>query len=1004
MALIDVINELDDRSTFGTTLVLNDGNLRIAEGVAPDRIAIMGACSASESNSRGTDYLIPTGVPHRLATLQDLKYFENDDPDLTPSELLLAFEDSYNAGGRSFEMVIVTRTVAQLGDDIDDAATIVPVSTIYTNKLTATGVMGAHPTGNTNFSMFVHNNDIFVAGGERPDTPATGTIDHTLVDLADGDYMLFTHTDGTVHAFWFNFSGSAAEPAAVTAAVAAGTVGSTSTEVDISGDGGAEATEALTLAAAITAHATLPITAYSSGAGTTDLESDEAGTEGNNWTLTEAVVDAQFAVTGMAGGSATNTISRRIMVFDPATDTWSNAVNASGVAQRLVVARRDAGAVRESATQVNITGGMTTIKGGADTAVASVDDITFASAGSSVVSSVAAGTAINGALTTLGEAAWVLVGSVWYIIGGQTGTGTRSDMIATFVPSTGVATDTTVNLAAAARWMGAFYQSAHDRIYIFGGETASGALNTTQIYSVSGVAMLATPVAGNMSEAKYDMGFVGLNGAGWSFGGVNASGDSKRVERFDPDTLTWQRKSDLTTADSGGRAVTSSNHIFYVDGVQGNDYNVGLGNLSDQYVGFPSIYPFYIQIDWEIMSVTGVTTTRARGRDVDAFIVTRAQKGSTAVAHSDYTDVVEDPEALYDDLESAYEMMTDSSRADYVLPPMRAVADCPYLPLGQNFAYQAATYCYAKSLKDRAAMAVLAVFPPMEEPYETPTMAEKTTWVNSLIAFDRQNWLLEDIWKIGDGVTDSDGDKKADTYAFYATTDGEIPVGAPPVSAGTIKKDNNGAGVPIDIGKHLHIVYPYGFSTGANYRKKFPSASLGYLRSGAASFIGTLATLEPNIGSTNALVSAFEPWELLSFTQENRLNRRRYIGAVDPGDGSLRWNTGYTWAWNVDQFNRSDYVLGSTFRKSVAISRILRSILLRYYGKPVNGPHFNALQVDISEAITGAVEAGIVGPATDFEFRVSRADRILGRGVLILNAEFEGELTHVTLNVSQFVR
>lgn len=1002
MALIDAINELENRSTFGTTLILNDGNLRIAEGPAPERIAILGACSASEANSRGVDYLIPTGVPFRLATLQDLRYFENDDPDSMPSEILLGFEDAYAAGGRSFEFVIVTRTVAQLAEDIDAADTIIPVSTIYTNRVTATGVMGPHPTGNTNFAMFVHNNDIVCAGGERPDTPATGTIDHTSVDLADGDYILFTHTDGTVHAFWINFSGAAAEPAGVTSAVAAGTAGSTSTEVDVSGDAGAEATEALTLAAAITANTALPITAYSSGTATTALESDEPGADGNSWTLTEFVTDAQFTVTGMTGGSATNTISRRIMVFDPATDTWSNAVNSAGVPQRLVVGRRDAGAVRESATQVNITGGMTTIKGGADTAVATVDDITFASAASTVITSVAAGTAINGALTALGEAAWVQAGSTWYIIGGQTGSGTRSDMIATFVPATGVATDTTANLAQAARWMGAYYMAAHNRIYIFGGEAASGALNSTQIFNVAGAAMLATPVAGTMAEAKYDMAYAGLNGAGWSFGGTNAAGDTSFIERFDPDTLTWQRKTDLVEEDVGGRAVVLNNHIYYADGVQGYDFNVGLGNLADQYVGFPSVYPFGIQIDWEIMEVTGVTTTRARGRDVDAFIVTRADKGSTAVPHYDFTDVVEDPEVLYADLEVAYTNMVDSSRADYILPPARAVADNPYMPVGQNFAYQAAQYCYAKTLGDRACMAVVGVFPPHQEMYELPTIAEKDAWFEAMRDFDRTNYLSQEIWKIGDGITDANGDGKPDTYAFLATTDGTIPVGAPPFNAGNIKKDD--AGVAVDMGKYLFVVYPYGFSQGAMHRKKFPNATLGYFRSAAASFCGTVTTLEPNVGSTNALVAGFEPWELMSFVRENQLNRRRYIGVVDPGDGSLRWNTGYTFAWNVSQFNRSDYVLGSTFRKSVATSRILRDIIRRYYGRPVNGPHINALQVDVSEAITGLVANGIVGPATDFEFKVQRADIILGRGTLVVNAEFEGELTQVRLSISHFVR
>ena len=1003
MALVDILTQLQDRSTFGTELVINDGNLRISEGTDPDRISIIGACSASESNAQGTDYLIPNNEPFRLVTLQDLRFFQNDDPDETPSEILTAFEDAYAAGGSSFEFVITTRTVGQLAGDVNASATVIPVSTIYTNRVSPIGQMGAHPTGNSNFSSFAHNGDLFVAGGERGSTPAVGTITHVDSDLVDGDYIYFEHSDGTIHGFWFDVSGGAAVPAGLTALVNAGTAGSTATMVDVSGLAGDENDESRALAAAIQANSALPITAYDSGAGTLDLESDEEGTAGNAWTVEEVVADTDYAVTGMAGGAATNTISTRLMMFDTDTSTWSNALDADGVAMRLNVARRDAGAVRETATQVNITGGMTTILGGADTAVATVSDITFASSTSSVEASIAAGTSISGALTTLGESTWVDAGGVWYIIGGQTGGGTRSDMIATFVPSTGVATDTTVNLPSATRWAGAFWQGAQNRIYIFGGETVDGPVSTTSIYDVGGVALLSTPVAGNLSEPKYGMGYATINGAGWSFGGVTSTGPTTRIERFDPDSVVWQRRDSLATVGGIGTATVVGSRILYVDDVQGYNFNVGIGNLSDAFVGFPETFPFNIQVEWEIMTVTGVTTTRSRGRDVDAFIVTRGAKGSTPVAHSGRADIVEDPEVLYDQLEETYEKMVQRSRGDYILPPARAVADNPYLPEGQNFAYQAATYCYAKTSYDRACMAALGVFPPNQSPSQVPTLTEDGVWVSTNINFSHTNYLNQEIWKIGDGVTDANGDKRPDSYAFFATTDTTIPTGSPPMAAGNIIRDDNNT--PVDIGKHLFIVYPYGFSTGANYRRKFPDASFGYLRGSAASYVGGLTTLEPSRGSTNMAVGGFTPHRLMSLVDENRLSRRRIIGVVDLGPGGgLRWNTGYTFAWNVDQFNRSDYLLGSTFRKTVAMTRLLRSTLNKYYGGPINGAHINALQVDVSEAIKGMVESGICGPDTDFEFRVSRADKILGRGALIVVAEFEGELTKVRLSITQQAR
>lgn len=1000
MGLSNVVSELENRATFGSTLVINDGNLRIQEGQLPERIVILGACSNSAADPVNTgEYLIPSNEPFAIVTTQDLKYFKNDDPEATPSEILLQYEDAYNAGGRNFEFVILTRTVAQLAGDVTDTGVILPVSTIYTNRVSAVANMGAHPTGNVGCAVFTHNEDIFFIGGERPNTPATGTLDCTAgAGFGAGEYIRFDHADGTVFAFWFDETGTATEPAAVTTLVAAG---ATAVEVNVNGLTDEQAADAL--CAAIEA-SDLPITAYdANGTGGIALESDEAGTAGNLWTATASGGATGISVTGaISGGAATHTISTRMMKYDPVTDEWSNVTNATGVPIRMVAARRDAGVARHSNTIVHIPGGMTTLRGaGTDTASTAVDTITFTGAGASTAT-VAAGTVLG---ARHGEGTWVQVSNgTCVVFGGNTANSaptSRTDTVFTVTTTSTAApmVDSTINMNAATRWAGGFYSAAEDYIYVAGGETAAGAIDETVVWDVAGADFTTAVTPSDLSEAKYDFACVSVADAGWVIGGTDGTDESRVIERFDPDSHTWQRKSTLGTAARGGRASVSNYHIFYADDIQGSDYNIGLGNLSDQYVGFPSTFPFYIQVEWEIMKVTGVTVTRSRGRDVDAFVVVRGQRGSTAIAHVDYADVVEDPVELYSQLDDAYEAMMNSSQADYVLPPARAVADCPYLPVGSNFAFQLGMYCHLKTKLDRACMGALGVFPASENPRIKPTLTEENTWVTKLIDYSRVNYQSSEFWDIGDGVTDANGDGKPDTYALWATTDATIPVGAPPMDAGNVELDDEDQ--PIDLGKYLFIVRAYGFATSDRYVAKFPSATLGYMRHGAAAYIGATVRLNANEGGTNMVSRGFTPHRFYSFQQENQMVLNRYLGIVNRGSNGFRWDTGYTFAWNVSRTHRSDYVLGSTFRRTVLVSRIMRDILGRYYGEAVIGPSRNALEVDITEAIKALVNAGAIGPETEYQLIVSNEDRILGTATLLINLQSVGELTHVRMVISQ---
>ena len=983
------------RVTFGTTLELQDGNLVVEDQLFPNRVALIGACNNQQADpDNPEEYVIPTNVPTPILRLDDIQFLRNADPDRTPSEVMLSFRDVYQGGGRTFEVAIISRTVAQLGGDVDEADTVIPVSTLYTGKVTRMANIGAHPLMIVHGTSFVHADVLVVAGGQRPNTPAVGDLTSDILgNYVTGDYIYFQHADGRVHAFWFDLTGSDTVPAAVTALVAGATAGSTATRVDISGAGSASAAAAI-ISAAITANESLPITGYHATANV-DLESDEEGADGNAWTLVN-VSTGVTAITTPAGGSATASISRRLMKYDPSTDEWSNLLNAAGNPQRLVVGTRDAGAVRESATQVNITGGMTSIMSAADVAVASVDDITFTSGSSNVVSTVAAGTAVNGDLTRIGEALWVDAGGVWYIFGGSTGNGATvlSDMVATFVPSTGVATDTTDVLDDPTRWMGGYYDAVTDRIYAAGGLTADGAQDKTYIYSVGGTAFLTTPVAGRMTEKKYAFAFAAINGSLYTFGGYKASGESARVDRFDPDSLTWSNRGALLTAGAGGAIGVIANRIYYADEDEGGKYNVGVGNLSDEFVGFPAT-PFYAQLEWEIVLVTGTGTTRARGRDTDALVVTRGQRGSTAIAHSDRPDITLDPNALHAELSESFAQMASLSTADFLAMPWRATADCPYLEEGMNFAHLAGFYAAFKSNSERVVIASLGVHPPNEDPRKEYTRAEEATWVNHLRNFTRQNYNGQMVGKILDGKTDNDGDGKPDTYALWFVKDGSIPTGSPPMESGSVERDRNGR--PIDLGKHLIVVAAYGFANDREYLEKLSGASRGVLRSGHPHYIGMLSTLDESVGSTGVATQGFVPMRPLPLDVENDLVGSRYIVPTLRSNG-WRWTNGFTFAYNVSRSSRSDWVFASSVRRAMALTRSIRFIIDRFAGKStLDYSAQTAMDHEISQKIQNFVAAGIVGPETTHQIIVSADDIVLGQAQVKLSIQIVGELTNVDM-------
>jgi hypothetical protein len=990
MGIENIVGNLfGNRVTFGTSLELQDGNINIQERLFPNRISLMGVCSNSARDADNPDeYLIPNNQPVPIQSLRDLVFLRNDDPEKTASEILLSYYDASSGGGNTFEVTILDRAVVQLGGDVSVSDTVIPVSTVFTNKVTRMLNTQAHPLGATNTSGFEQAGSPYYVGGSLTYTPASGSV--TVVaqtDMAAGDYVSFAHSDGRVVGFWFQVGGSDPVPAALQAAVTAGAVGSAAIEVDITGATTADEVRDA-LGAAVQAYTDLPIAAVEGGAGEVDLISLEPGLDGNEWTVDDVIADAGSASAGMAGGSAVNSSNALTFYIDTNdNDTWKTLLDAAGMAVLLDTPVAGAGILRDSASEVDILGG--TLSNGNVTDA--VQRLTFSAPGVAAPSTEGA---ITGAVTDLTNAAWVDTGTTRYVIGGHDGTN-PSDVIGSIDGAYVVTLED--NLAQATSELGAYHDASNNKIFIFGGLTIDGPTPRTYEYDV-----LADEIegeVGQMTQAKYAFAYAVVGNAVYAFGGSLLIGETTRIERFDPETKTWSARTNLIQASTGGTAVTANLRIYYADADQGGKYNVGVGNLSDPAVGFqdPATLnsdPLHIQLEWEIMRVTAYTTVRSRGRDTDAFVVQRGQRGSTAVAHVDFADITHDPEVLYDQMSTGLEAMVQSSTADFVVAPWRATADCPYLEQSKNFAFLVGLYASAKTNYDRMVMATLGVHPPNENPRVEYTRAQEKVWVDHLNNYDRLNYEGLQTWKVGDGVTDDNNDRKPDHYALWFTRDAQIPSGAPPMESGEVVKDTNDR--PIDLGKHLVIVTTYGFATAREYRNKFPSASRGYLRSCHPQFAGALSTLSPAVGSTGIQARGVVPVRVVTLLEENDLIRNRYVLAVQRTNG-IRWSNGLTFGYNVSDTSRTDWTFASSMRKVAALTRAVRKVIDLYVGKNTDRESQTAMDQDISKLIQDFVNEGIVGARTVHNIEVDPDEGILGYARVHLSVHIPGELMRIDM-------
>lgn len=876
----------------GVRTVINDRSLRVQNAVTAPSVYLFGTTNNLRVDADNNDAVV-VNEPLPITNTQQADILLNHSSDGRPSELRLMYQSALTGGATNIFVVAISKTVVSLMKNLSATDTAIPVATPYSNSYTTL------------------------------DLPVPGTPVFGAAAAVVGDFLwLFGGVDANGNTTNAIQRYSFADNAWVTSSV-------TLPDFSELEDTGSQTSE--TGVAHMACHVGDPAggdvvvslvggSYYVTSGGTTTEESTDFGAE-----ITIPVTGGgAAAATGVTAAdrllevsASTVTLSRSAIVFDP--------LNSGGTGLHYVLGGWDGNTTAHDHT----TGAISTIWSAAFTTTTDLTDT------SETLATAKAGVTAYYDNATPGAEKIVAVG-------GQAA-GVISDEVEEIaVPggasltAGGVVASITLNTARA--YAQAVRIDDSDRVWLIGGETSVATVPTrTSTQNVEVIDTAAT------SPSWYLEPEFTIPGSGW-FPAVPpripiATGKIFIIGGAAYDTVN----SILST-------YSASTFVAY-------RLNVGFGNL-DELSGFTTIdgstvTSINIQIDQEIITVNAFTVSRgADGKEYDSFTASaRGALGSTAATHLRRSDVYEDQEALYDDLEDTYSTLV-ATIMDNVVLPWRAYADSPFLAAGSNFAWALAYWCWLKSREiGLPSIGFISVLPPWTEQRTRPTVNALNTWADYLNNFDRTNNSSTEIWKIADGTTDADGDEIPDNYAFWATEDGNIPTTIPPQSSEQVITDDGDN--PIDIGKYIAVCTQFGNAFENIYIKKFgetPMANQFIMQMGHVAYAGQVAAIAPPAGTTKAVVSGLSyAGVTANVSKLQAMSQNRYTVAKYE-NGSLKIDDGRTFGFYISPNVRTDFTQLSTIRIVLAIVAAIRNIAEDYIGKPMQATT-QSMKAEIEEAL-----------------------------------------------------
>jgi hypothetical protein len=323
-----------------------------------------------------------------------------------------------------------------------------------------------------------------------------------------------------------------------------------------------------------------------------------------------------------------------------------------------------------------------------------------------------------------------------------------------------------------------------------------------------------------------------------------------------------------------------------------------------------------------------------------------------------------------------------------------------------NFGKQLADACYLMTKEGNTAIGVIGTMSinraarketwsgaPNDlsgEYFSTPTRAHVTEWVYHLTGdTGGDDHSSEELTSEGylAGSVETEPGTLSGSYDFWAR------------SSGSIATDQYGGNV--DGGMFLSVVAGLVKIAGAQTQAlaaMYGSQSIYRIDNGAASYAGFLTTLDPQIGSTNKVVPGLVPVREFNRAQAQSVLDARFVTFLTRPRGYVTLR-GITGAYNASDYTRSDFVMCTTTRITLACQDIVTRSAEPYIGEPMNVPNMNAMEAAIESGLRAFMKEGAL---RRFNFRVEATPdmMVLGEAAVILTIVPAFELTNVTVQIA----
>ena len=183
-----------------------------------------------------------------------------------------------------------------------------------------------------------------------------------------------------------------------------------------------------------------------------------------------------------------------------------------------------------------------------------------------------------------------------------------------------------------------------------------------------------------------------------------------------------------------------------------------------------------------------------------------------------------------------------------------------------------------------------------------------------------------------------------------------------------------------------------------NLASQYGSQDVYRNTNGAASFAGFLTTLDPQIGATNKVAPGLEPIRHFNLTQVQSVLDARFVTFFNRPRGYVVLK-GITGAHNASDYTRSDFVMTSTTRITLAVQDIVVRTCEPYIGEPANVPNQNAMEAAIESSLRAFQKEGAL---RRFNFHVEATPdmMVLGEAAVILTIVPAFELTNITVQIA----